>query len=131
MSQADFFVRKYDSTALGVLVALVSVVAMVPYLVLQLRGLGIIVSETSNGAISSSAAVWGSTLALIVYVIASGVRGSAWTAMAKDILILGVAVAIGVYLPLHYYGGLGSMFDPYCVLGRCPCSQTSTVSNRE
>src|SRR5215468_6551365 len=38
-SQADFFIRKYDSVALGILVALVNVVAIVPYLVLQLKGL--------------------------------------------------------------------------------------------
>ena len=34
---------------LGVLVSLVGVIAMVPYLVLQLTGLGIIVSEASYG----------------------------------------------------------------------------------
>src|SRR6516162_1591463 len=34
-SQPDFFVRKYDSRPLGVLVALVDIVALVPYLVLQ------------------------------------------------------------------------------------------------
>ena len=37
--------RKYDSPALGVLVALVGVVAMIPYLVLQFKGLGIIVVD--------------------------------------------------------------------------------------
>src|SRR5580704_17979243 len=42
-SQADFFVRKYDSPALGVIVALVDIAALIPYLVLQFRGLGIIV----------------------------------------------------------------------------------------
>src|SRR5262247_2643340 len=46
-SQADFFVSKYRSRAIGLLVAVVSVVAIVPYLVLQLKGLGIIVSECS------------------------------------------------------------------------------------
>jgi SSS family solute:Na+ symporter len=40
-SQSDFFVRKYDSPALGVLVALVDIAALIPYLVLQFKGLGI------------------------------------------------------------------------------------------
>ena len=40
----------------------------------------------------------------------SGVHGSAWTAVAKDVMILAVVVFLGVYLPLHYYGGLGAMF---------------------
>jgi SSS family solute:Na+ symporter len=110
-SQADFFVHKYGSPALGVLVSLVGVVALVPYLVLQLKGLGIIVSETSYGALSVPAAVWISVTALVVYVIISGVHGSAWTAVLKDIMILGVAVALGIYLPWRYYGGIGPMFE--------------------
>ena len=109
-SQADFFARKYRSPALGVMVSLVGVAAIVPYLVLQLKGLGIIVSEASYGGIPVHAAVWISVVALVAYVIVSGVHGSAWTAVVKDVMILGVAVALGVYFPLHYYGGFGAMF---------------------
>jgi solute:Na+ symporter, SSS family len=109
-SQADFFVRKFESKALGVLVSLIGVVAIVPYLVLQLKGLGIIVSETSYGRLSVEQAVWISVVALVAYVVVSGVRGSAWTAVVKDVMILGVAVALGIYLPIHYYGGFGAMF---------------------
>ena len=54
-SQSDFFVRKYDSPALGVLVALVGIVALVPYLVLQFKGLGIIVEAAGYGAIAADA----------------------------------------------------------------------------
>ncbi len=110
VSQADFFVRKYESRALGVLVALVSVTACVPYLVLQLKGLGIIVSEASYGSISPDAAIWAGGAGLVVFVVASGVRGSAWTAVVKDLMILVAAVFVGVYLPLHYYGGYAAMF---------------------
>jgi SSS family solute:Na+ symporter len=110
-SQADFFVSKYRSPTLGVLVSLVGVAALLPYLVLQLKGLGIIVSETSYGSLSVAAAVWISVTALVVYVVISGVHGSAWTAVVKDIMILGVAVGLGVYLPWHYYGGYGPMFE--------------------
>jgi solute:Na+ symporter, SSS family len=110
LSQADYFIRKYESPSLGVLVAVVSVVACVPYLVLQLKGLGIIVSEASYGSVAPNAAVWAGGFALIVFVVASGVRGSAWTAVLKDLMILVAAVFTGVYLPLHYYGGYGAMF---------------------
>jgi len=110
-SQADFFVSKYKSPALGVIVSLVGVAALIPYLVLQLKGLGIIVSETSNGSLSVATAVWISVAALVGYVVISGVHGSAWTAVVKDVMILAVAVGLGVYLPLHYYGGYGAMFE--------------------
>lgn len=110
VSQADFFVRKYESEALGVIVSLVSVAAMIPYLVLQLKGLGIIVSEASVGAISAGQAVWAGSVVLVIYVVVSGVRGSAWTAVLKDILILAVALVLGIYLPAQLHGGYGAMF---------------------
>jgi len=49
-SQPDFFVRKYDSPMLGVVVSLVGIVALIPYLVLQFKGLGIIVEAAGYGA---------------------------------------------------------------------------------
>jgi solute:Na+ symporter, SSS family len=109
-SQPDFFVRKYDSRLLGVLVSLVGIVALIPYLVLQFKGLGIIVEIAGYGAISSTPAVWIGAAVATAYVMVSGVRGSAWTAAAKDVMILLVVVFLGSYFPLHYYGGLGAMF---------------------
>jgi SSS family solute:Na+ symporter len=110
LSQADFFVAKFDSRALGVLVSIVAVAAMIPYLALQLKGLGIIVNATSGGSVSSTAAVWIGALVLSVYVVASGIHGSAWTAAIKDVLTLSVVVFIGLYLPIHYFGSIGGMF---------------------
>jgi SSS family solute:Na+ symporter len=110
VSQPHFLASKYASPSLGVLVAIVDVVALVPYLVLQFKGLGIIVATTSYGAISSTAAVWIGAIVVTAYVTISGVRGSAWNSVVKDLLILGVVVFLGIYLPIHYYGNLGAMF---------------------
>ena len=110
VSQPHFLASKYASPSLGVLVAVVDVVALVPYLVLQFKGLGIIVATTSYGAISSTAAVWIGAIVVTAYVTISGVRGSAWNSVVKDLLILGIVVFLGIYLPIHYYGDLGSMF---------------------
>jgi SSS family solute:Na+ symporter len=109
-SQADFFASKYESPALGVLVSLVAVIAMVPYLALQFQGLGLIVSEASYGAISATVAAIIGTVAVTVYVIISGIHGSAWTAVIKDIMVLVVVVFMGIYLPFALYGGVGEMF---------------------
>lgn len=109
-SQPDFFVRKYDSPMLGVLVSLVGIAALIPYLVLQFKGLGIIVEIAGYGAIHSTLAIWIGAAITTAYVMVSGVHGSAWTAVAKDIMILLVVVFLGIYFPLRYYGGLGAMF---------------------
>lgn len=111
VSQSDFFVSKYKSPYLGILVSLVGFVAMIPYFVLQLKGLGIIVSEASYGHISPTVAIWIGIVVVTVYVMVSGIHGSAWTAVAKDILILGVVLFLGIYLPNHYYGGIQPMFE--------------------
>ncbi|MGG3639957.1 sodium:solute symporter family protein [Bacillus gobiensis] len=111
LSQSDFFVSKFKSPYLGVFVSLVGVVAMIPYFITQLKGLGLIVSQASFGSISPTAAIWIGAIAVTVYVMISGIHGSAWTAIAKDFLILAVVLFLGIYLPLHYYGGIQPMFE--------------------
>ncbi|HEX2943528.1 MAG TPA: sodium:solute symporter family protein, partial [Rhodopila sp.] len=105
-----FFIRKYNSPALGLLVSVVDIIALVPYLVLQLKGLGIIVDAAGYGAISATTAIWVGAAVVTTYVMISGVRGSAWTAVVKDIMILAIVLFLGIYLPLHYYGSYGAMF---------------------
>jgi SSS family solute:Na+ symporter len=111
ISQPDFFISKYESPALGILVALVGIVALVPYLVLQFKGLGIIVEVASYGTVPRTVAIWIGAAVVTSYVMVSGVHGSAWTAVLKDITILAVVVFLGIYLPLHYYGGYRDMFS--------------------
>ncbi len=111
VSQPDFFVSKYKSPYLGALVAAVGVIAVIPVIVVQLKGLGIIVSQASYGAISMPAAIWMGAISLTLYVMISGIHGSAWTAVIKDIMMLVVIGFLGIYLPFHYYGGYGPMFE--------------------
>jgi SSS family solute:Na+ symporter len=79
--------------------------------VLQLKGLGIIVSTASYGAIGPALAVWIGAAVVTAYVMVSGVHGSAWTAVVKDTAILAVVLFLGIYLPLHFFGSYGAMFD--------------------
>ncbi|MFP5106877.1 sodium:solute symporter family protein [Neobacillus sp. C211] len=111
ITQSDFFAKKYNSKPLGLLVAIVGVVSMIPYIVLQLKGLKIIVSETSYGAISPNLAVCIGVVAVTIFVTLSGIHGSASTAILKDILLLVVILFLGIYLPYHYYGGIKPMFE--------------------
>ncbi|WP_064696942.1 sodium:solute symporter family protein [Rhizobium aegyptiacum] len=111
VTQPDFFEKKYQSPGLGYLVTLVGLVALVPYLILQLKGLGIIAETISNGRVSNPAAVILGAVVMAAYVIASGMRGSAWAAAVKDGMIWIVCAFLGIYLPYHYYGGIGPMFE--------------------
>lgn len=110
VSQPDWFVRKYGSRNLGLIVTVIGVVAMIPYLQLQLTGLGIIVEETSYGAIPRAAAIWIGAIVLTGYVMVAGIHSAAWNAVIKDVLVLAVVVGIGIYLPVHYFGGVSQLF---------------------
>ena len=109
VSQPDWFHRKYQSRNLAFVVTLIGVVAMIPYLQLQLTGLGIIIEETSYGVIPRGAAILLGGIALAGYVVISGIHSAAWNAVVKDILVLIVVVGIGIYLPIHYFGSVGGM----------------------
>lgn len=110
ISISGFFAHKYDSSWLGMLVAVVGILGTVPNIVLQLKGLGIIVSQTSYGVISPVMAMWIGTIVVTFYVMLSGLHGTAWTAVIKDAAIITVVVFLGCYLPYHYYGGFQPMF---------------------
>lgn len=109
ISQPDFFTSKFDSKWLGILVAIVGVVAIIPYLQSQMTGLGLIVEMASYGSIHQSMAIAIAMIVIAFYVNISGVHGTAWTALLKDIVILAVVVIIGIALPAHV-GGLHAMF---------------------
>lgn len=109
-TQPDFFRECYDSPLLAGLVALVGVVSLIPYLQLQLTGMGIIVQVASFGSIRpAEAMVIGSAL-VAGFVFTSGMRAVAWVSVLKDILLLGTVVTIGIVVPWHWFGGVAPMF---------------------
>ncbi len=109
-TQPDFFVQTYGSGALGVLVAAIGIVCIVPYLQLQLTGMGLIVQVASGGALSSRAGIVAGFVATCAFVLTSGLRGSAWVAVIKDVLMIAAVAAVGFGVPFIHFGGVGRMF---------------------
>ena len=109
-TQPDFFIKRYDSRPLGVLVALIGVFSIIPYLQLQLAGLGFIVEVASNQTISSNLAIIISFILTCAFVYTSGLRGAAWVAIVKDIMMILAVGIVGIGVPYIYFGGFGKMF---------------------
>jgi SSS family solute:Na+ symporter len=109
-TQSDFFQRRYGSKHLAAFVSLVGVISMIPYLQLQLTGLGIIVEVASFEGIGRTPAMIISFALVAAFVYSSGVRAVAWVSVLKDILLLLAAFTIGIGVPYHYFGGIGPMF---------------------
>jgi SSS family solute:Na+ symporter len=109
-TQADFFQVRYGSKYLSAFVALVGVVFIIPYLQLQLTGLGIIVEVASFARIGRTPAMLLAFALVAAFVFASGVRGVAWVSVLKDFLLLFAALFVGIAVPYIYFGGVGPMF---------------------
>jgi len=109
-TQADFFRVRYGSRYLEALVALIGVVFIIPYLQLQLTGLGLIVEVASFGGVTRVPAMVIAFTIVAAFVLTSGVRGAAWVSVVKDFLLLFAAVFVGIAIPYRYFGGIGAMF---------------------
>lgn len=110
LTQGDFLQDRYHSPLLGTLSAVLGVVFVLPYLQLQITGLGLIVQLASGDAASGTVSkVIGSAL-VIAFVIWSGLRGVARTAYFKDAIMLVVLIVLVIAVPTHFTGGLSGIF---------------------
>jgi SSS family solute:Na+ symporter len=109
-TQADFFSMRYGNKYLAAFVCVVGIAFLIPYLQLQLTGLGIIVSVASFDGIGRTPAMVVSVILLAAFIFASGIRAVAWVSVLKDVLMLFAAVSIGIGIPYIHYGGIAPMF---------------------
>ncbi|MET9606103.1 sodium:solute symporter family protein [Streptomyces sp. NPDC006512] len=108
---SDMVAHRYGRPWLGAAVAVLATVFLLPYIQLQITGMGVVVSTVTYGAVSLN---WAYFLAFAVttgFVVVSGLRGSAWVSVLKDVLVIGTLGFLAVYVPLHYFGGYGELFD--------------------
>jgi len=117
-TQPDYFIKRYDSRSLGIVVALIGVFSIIPYLQLQLAGLGFIVEVASNGAIASNIAILIGFVLTCAFVYTSGLRGAAWVAIIKDVMMILAVGVVGIGVPLIYFGSFGKMFD--AIIAKAP-----------
>ena len=109
-TESDFFQYRYGNKYLAGFVALVGVIFTVPYIQLQLTGLGSIVEVASFQSINRTPAMLVAFTLMAAFVFAGGVRAVAWVSVLKDFLLLFAALAIGIAVPYIYFGGVGPMF---------------------
>ncbi len=109
-TESDFFQQRYGSKHLAAFVSLVGVVFLIPYLQLQLTGLGIIVEVASFEGIGRAPAMLIAFALVAAFVFTSGVRAVAWVSVLKDFMLLSAAFILGFAIPYHYFGSIGAMF---------------------
>lgn len=109
-TQSDFFRWRYGNKWLALFVSAAGVLFLIPYLQLQLTGLGIIVQIASFGSISKVTSMMFAVGLIALFVFVGGMRAVAWVSLLKDGLMIVAALAIGIYVPYHYFGGIAPLF---------------------
>ncbi len=111
VTQAELLAHRFDSRALSILLAVLSVAAFIPYLTLQMKGAGYILSTITDGRVSEAAGAGVTYAVVVVYVLASGVLGVGWTNTFQGLFMMVVAWFLGLWLPYKLYGGVGAMIE--------------------
>ena len=110
LTQADLMSDRFSSRGLSAVVALVSVAAFIPYLVLQITGAGFLFEFATGGNVPFWLAALAAFVVVTIYVYASGLRGIGWTNLIQGIIMVVVAWFLGLLIANRFYGGVGPMF---------------------
>ena len=112
VTQAELVSARFGgSRGLSVSLAVLSLLAFVPYLALQIKGAGYVLEAVTGGGVPSwagGAVVYG---VVLVYVLRSGVLGVGWTNTFQGLFMMALAWVLGLYLPWRLHGGVGPMFE--------------------
>jgi SSS family solute:Na+ symporter len=113
VTAADFVRGRFGHRGLALAVALTGLVATMPYIALQLAGMQVVIAAmgipTTLAGIPNLPLL-AAFLVLASYTYVSGLRGTALTAVVKDILIYVTVLAAIVIIPAQL-GGYGKVFE--------------------
>ncbi len=107
VTPADFVRGRHGSPSLALLIAITGIVATMPYIALQLVGIGAVLR------VMGVEGEWPLILAFVIlaaYTYQSGLRAPALIAFVKDTLIYIVVIAAVIYIP-YKLGGFSDIFD--------------------
>ncbi len=114
VTPADFVMGRFGSSGLGLAVAFTGILALMPYIALQLVGIQSVLDVMGVGHGASS---FVKDLPLIIafvvlaaFTYTSGLRAPALIAFVKDLLIYVVVLVAVIYIPIRL-GGYGHIFS--------------------
>ncbi|UCH08137.1 MAG: sodium:solute symporter family protein [Deltaproteobacteria bacterium] len=110
VTQAQLFTDRFQSKALSVIIAIVSILAFIQYITLQMKGSAYIFEVASEGRIPFWAGALIAYVVVVIYVFYGGVRGVAWTNVFQGAFMIVTAWVLGLYFAYKLYGAPSEMF---------------------
>lgn len=112
VTSSDFVEGRYDSKLLALAVAVTGIVAVMPYIALQLVGLDVVFRAMGLASIGigSETPLIIAFVLLALYTYSSGLRAPAMIAFVKDAMLWIAVLAMVIIIPMKL-GGYGAIFD--------------------
>jgi solute:Na+ symporter, SSS family len=107
----DLIQVRYNSRALSTIVAIIAVLALIPYITLQLSALNTFLTVAGHGMIDPVLGACVAFLLIIAFVFVTGLRGTAWASIVKDALVIGALIFVGLAIPIQFFGSPATLFD--------------------
>lgn len=104
LTNADYLQNCYASRWLGAFSALLGIVALIPFITLQLTGIQILVHIASYGRVNATVAACCAFFLIVGFVFIRGIRGVAWTSLVKDLLMIVALLFAGIMIPMRFFG---------------------------
>ena len=111
VTQASMLSHRFQSRWVAVVAGVVSVIAIIPYVTLQMSGAGIVLEQVTDGRVARPVGAAIAYGIVLIYVWRSGVMGVVWTNDFQGIFMVAIAWTLGLYIPFKLYGGIGPMFE--------------------
>ncbi len=105
ITPADLLADYYRSSGIRTTVAIICILALVPYSLIQFVGIGKVVEASTDGALPYWLGVGLAAFATAVYSTIGGVRAIIWTDILQGSLFFGV-ILLGAYVVIDSSGGI-------------------------
>ncbi|MCP4709909.1 MAG: sodium:solute symporter family protein, partial [Planctomycetes bacterium] len=110
VTQAQLFADRFQSKELSVIIGIISIIAFIQYITLQMKGCAYVFEIASEGRIPMWAGALIAYVVVLAYVFFGGVRGVAWTHVFQGAFMVVMAWILGLYFCYELYGGPSEMF---------------------
>ena len=104
LTPGDFIQDRFGNRTLTIFASLLGIVALVNYLITNLKVLGYVVGTVTGGVIGFETAVIVLAVVMIVYEAMGGMRSVAWTDITQGTILLAGVLVLTITGMIHYGG---------------------------
>ncbi|RLB35885.1 MAG: hypothetical protein DRH12_16335 [Deltaproteobacteria bacterium] len=97
ITPSDMFADYYQSEAMRVIASIIGIIALIPYMSIQLLGGGLAFEAATNGAIPFWAGALIMVIIIALYTFFGGLRAVAWTDVLQGLFFLIVLLALSIW----------------------------------